>query len=393
MKQDVYSLTTLIFSLALVGLAACSKAPEKTAPPPPEVSLFEVRQSDTPMTVELVGETAGYRDVEVRSRVNGILLKRTYVEGQQVKQGQVLFEIDPAPYQATLDQAKGALAQQSAALDKARADRDRVVPLFKENAVSRKDNDDVLAAFASATAAKESAQAKVKEAQLNLDYTKVAAPIGGLTSRGSQSEGSLISSAAATPLTTISQLEPMYVNFSFSEQDRLNYEHSLKSGELAVDPGKKITAHVKLSDGRTFDKTGEVNFADNRVDPKTGTIRGRAIFPNPQGLLLPGQFVRISLQLGQRKNIVMIPERAVMQQQADKLVLTVDANNVVVPRPVKLGLSVDSMVLVEAGLKAGDKIIVDGMIKARPGSPVKPVAPVAPQSASAARPATQAASK
>ncbi|MCX7206745.1 MAG: efflux RND transporter periplasmic adaptor subunit [Proteobacteria bacterium] len=357
----------------LVLLSACGKETGPTAPPPAPVSFIELKAVDVALNKEMVGETAGYRDIEVRSRVNGILLRRTYVEGAQVSAGQVLFEIDPEPYKASLDQAKGQLSLEASKLDKARADRDRIIPLFKENAVSRKDYDDAISAYASALASSQTAQASVKQAELNLGYTKVTAPFSGTTSKLVQSEGSLISATGDSGrLTTISQLDPLYVNFSYSEQDRQELEAGTRSGKVTLNDAKNFIAKIKLADGSVYPQSGLVNFSDNRVDPKTGTIRARAIFKNPKGDLLPGQFVRVTLELGKRKNAILIPERAVVQSQADHIVMTLGADNKVVPVPVKLGSVVDGKVIVESGLKAGQKVIIDGLMKAKPGSVVNP---------------------
>jgi membrane fusion protein (multidrug efflux system) len=367
-------LSSSLTAIALgIALSACSDKPTPKAPPPAPVSVLEIKPESAPMSMEIVGETAGYRDVDVRSRVNGILLRRTYTEGQNVNAGQVLFEIDPEPYKAALDRAKGVLAQQAAQLEKAKADRDRIIPLYKENAVSRKDYDDAMANYNNAIASSQSAQASVTEAELNLGYTKVTAPISGLTSKLSQSEGSLISVAGSSGLlTTISQIDPLYVNFSYSELDKQQLEAKAKAGKLNINDLNNIRARIKLADGSIYEQSGKINFSDNRVDPKTGTIQARAIFSNPKGQLLPGQFARVLLDFGQHTNVIMVPEQAILQQQADKLVLTIDAQNKVVPRPVKVGDVINGKVLIESGLSAGDKVIVEGLMKAAPGAVVNP---------------------
>ncbi|MBN3003257.1 efflux RND transporter periplasmic adaptor subunit [Chromobacterium alkanivorans] len=367
-----------LLSLALLlsapaWLTACG-SPQQPAAAVPQVTVETVAPGDVPMTMELVGETAGYRDIEVRARVGGILLKRTYVEGQPVKQGQTLFQIDPAPYQAQLEQAKGAQAVQLAALQKADADLTRIRPLYQEQAVSKMDYDNAVAALNSAKAAKQSADAKVKEAQLNLDYTRVTAPIPGLTSKQVQSEGSLIRVDAAAPLTTISQLNPIYVNFAISEQDSLNYEHSLSTGKVSAQDQTNHPVHIRLADGRVYAQSGKLDFRDNRVDPKTGTISARAQFPNEDERLLPGQFVRVQLDLGVRKNVLTVPEQAVVQAQADNQVMVVGEGDKVQARMVKLGGQTGGRVVIESGLKAGERVIVDGLMQARPGTVVKPVA-------------------
>lgn len=364
-------------ALALVSvLAGCGDKPASSAQvrPPVPVVVAEARLTDVPLTTEMVGETAGYREIEVRSRVNGILLERTYVEGQPVTAGQELFLIDPAPYKVALEQAKGALAQEQARFNKARADRDRIIPLFKRQVVSRKDYDDTIANYEAAIASRQAAQAKVKEAELNLSYTQVTAPIDGMASKSSQSEGSLISTNAnSSLLTTITQYNPLYVNFSYSEQDRLNFETSVRKGLIEAKDTSNWRTHIRLADGSVYPQAGKLNFSDNRVDPQTGTIRARAIFDNKEGVLLPGQFVRLTIDLGIRKNAIVVPARAIVQSQADRMVMVVDGDDKVVPRPVRLGPAIAEGVLIESGLDAGERYIVEGLMKARPGSIVKPV--------------------
>ncbi|WP_429235191.1 efflux RND transporter periplasmic adaptor subunit [Aeromonas salmonicida] len=364
-------------ALALVSvLAGCGDKPASSAQvrPPVPVVVAEAKLTDVPLTTEMVGETAGYREIEVRSRVNGILLKRTYVEGQPVTAGQELFLIDPAPYKVALEQAKGALAQEQARFNKARADRDRIIPLFKRQVVSRKDYDDTIANYEAAIASRQAAQATVKEAELNLSYTQVTAPIDGMASKSSQSEGSLISTNAnSSLLTTITQYNPLYVNFSYSEQDRLNFETSVRKGLIEAKDTTNWRTHIRLADGSVYPQAGKLNFSDNRVDPQTGTIRARAIFDNKEGVLLPGQFVRLTIDLGIRKNAIVVPARAIVQSQADRMVMVVDGDDKVVPRPVRLGPAIAEGVLIESGLDAGERYIVEGLMKARPGSIVKPV--------------------
>ncbi|WP_421207660.1 efflux RND transporter periplasmic adaptor subunit [Aeromonas enteropelogenes] len=366
-----------VLTLALIGgLTACGGEtdPAANAMPAVPVVVNEVTPVDVPLTTEMVGETAGFREIEVRSRVSGILLKRTYVEGQPVTAGQELFLVDPAPYKVALEQAKGSLAQEQARLNKARADKDRIIPLFKRQVVSRKDYDDTIANYEAAVASLQAAQAKVKEADLNLSYTQVTAPISGMASKSSQSEGSLISTSGdSSLLTTITQFDPLYVNFSYSEQDRLNFEKSVKKGLIEAKSATDWRTHIQLADGSTYPEPGRLNFSDTRVDPQTGTIRARAIFDNKDGALLPGQFVRLTIDLGTRKNAIVVPPRAIVQSQADRLVMVVDAENKVSPRPVKLGPTVSSGIIIDSGLQAGDRYIVEGLMKARPGAVVKPV--------------------
>lgn len=363
----------LVLASALTGCGDDKSAQAQTLPPVPVV-VATVTPADVPLTTEVVGETAGFREIDVRSRVGGILLKRTYVEGQPVTEGQELFLIDPAPYQAALEQAQGSLAQEQARLNKARADKDRTIPLYRRQVVSRKDYDDTIANYEATLASLQAAQAKVKEAALNLGYTRVTAPIDGMASKSSQSEGSLITTSGDSGLlTTITQFDPLYVNFSYSEQDRLNFENAVKQGLIEAKSSTDWRTHIQLADGSTYPEAGRLNFSDSRVDPATGTIRARAIFDNKEGALLPGQFVRLTIDLGTRKGAIVVPPRAIVQSQADRLVMVVDADNKVSPRPVKLGPAISSGIIIDSGLQAGDRYIVEGLMKARPGAVVKPV--------------------
>ncbi|WP_148716067.1 efflux RND transporter periplasmic adaptor subunit [Chitinolyticbacter meiyuanensis] len=386
MPQFLPRQSAFLACLIPVLFAACGKTEEAKHIPPPPVSVVTIQPANVPMIYEAVGQTAGYREIEVRARVEGILLKRTYTEGKPVKEGQLLFQIDPAPYRAALDQARGVQAQAKAQLEKARLDKERIIPLYQENAVSKKDYDDAFAAFDTATANLDSASAKLQEAQINLDYTNVVAPIGGMASKINVSEGSLVSPTAnGGLLTTIAQLDPLYANFSFSEADQLNLQRAEKAGQLIMPKSRDFEVELQLADGSSYSTRGHVDFADSKVDPATGTIRARAIVPNPEGQLLPGQFVRVRIHGVTMKDAILVPQRSVLQQQADKIVLVVNDKNLVEVRPVELGATHGNNYVVTKGLKAGERVITDGVLKAKPGSPVTIAPPAAHASAPAAR--------
>ncbi|MFO1235000.1 MAG: efflux RND transporter periplasmic adaptor subunit [Rivihabitans pingtungensis] len=365
--------------MTALALSACQDKQEgMPAMPPPEVTVVTVKPADVPLPLEYVGQTAGSREVEVRARVSGILLKRLYAEGRPVKAGDALYQIDPEQAKAALDQARGALEVEQAKLIRAKQDQARILPLFAENAVSQKDRDEAVANFESAQASVAAARARVREAQINMDYTRVTAPISGMTSKEVRSEGSLVSpSGDASLLTKISQLDPMYVNFSMSDNELLRLRTWQAQGRFEPPEGERYTVEVKLSDGSMFPTVGRLNFTDNLIDPSTGAIRSRAEFANPDGVLLPGQFVRVYLKGGKLKNAMLIPQRAVLSTQQGKLVFVANAQNKAEPRPVELGDEVKNEVIVVRGLQAGDRVIVDGNIKARPGAPVKVVDPTA----------------
>lgn len=354
-----------------VALSACQEpvAQPQQAPPPPEVSVVTVAPANIAASFEYVGQIAGIREIEVRPRVSGILEKWNYVEGSRVSAGQSLFTIDPAPFRAALAQADARHASAQAKLSQAARDAARLKPLWEAKAVSQKDYDDAVSAEQIAAADLKSAQAAVTEARLNLSYTRVEAPIAGITSRALQSEGSLVQ-AQQSLLTTISQIDPAHVIFSFTESEHLKFTRAVSEGRLVLPKGGRFDVRLKLADGSEYAVAGKVDFTDVRVDTSTGTIEARAVVPNPKQLLRPGQFARVQLAGATRPNAIAIPQRAVLEGPNTKIVLTVNAQGVVEPRPIQVGDWQGQNWIVTGGLAAGDRVIVDGMVKARPGSPV-----------------------
>jgi membrane fusion protein, multidrug efflux system len=351
------------------------------------VTAITIEPRTLPVTFEAVGQTEGSREVEVRSRVGGILLRRFYTEGSWVKRGTPLFKIDPAPYEAALNKLTGTLAQEEAQLDKAKRDEARLKPLFAENAVSRKDYEDAVSARETATARVQSARAGVTEAQLNLDYTNVQAPINGVTSRAEKSEGSLVA-AGTDLLTRMSQVDPIYANFSYSENALLRVRDEVAAGRLVLPPDKELKVELKLSDGGTYPMTGRVNFNDFRVQAGTGTIQIRAVFPNPKRTLLPGQFVRVAIHGATRPNAILIPQEAVISGQKGKFVYVVNEDGKAESRPIETGEWREDEFLASSGLKSGERVVVSGTMKLQPGAPVKVVeagAKSAPQAPPAGR--------
>ena len=344
--------------------------------PPMPVSIVEMKPADVPVSTEYVAQTSGSREVEVRARVSGILQKRAYTEGAAVKAGDMLFQIDSAPYQAAVEQAAAALKLQEANLIRAQQDYDRVLPLFKENAVSQKDRDDAVAALASAKASVAAARAALKTAQINLDYTRVTAPISGITSAEVRSEGSLVQAGEGSLLTKISQLDPIYVKFSLSDNDVLKTQKLAADGKLRLPAGNRYSVSLKLPDGSQYGREGVIDFADRVIDPTTGTSATRATFANPQGQLRPGQFVRVVLKGATRVGALVVPQPAVLSTQQGKMVWVVGKDNKVEPRPLQLAdtTAESGGFIVESGLKAGDKVIIDNLIKLRPGAAVAPQA-------------------
>lgn len=357
----------LPFAFSVASLAAmflisgCSKetaAPQATTPPPVPVTVVEVQPHNLPTTIELMAQTEGAKETEVRARVGGILLKRLYEEGAPVKAGQPLFQIDPAPYEFVLAEVK-AKAEQTA------REEARLKILLARQAISQKEHDD-------ASSANAMAQAALRQAQLNLSWTTVTAPVSGISGRAIKSEGSLIGTADATPITSIYQTNPMWVRFGLSESDTA----SLPGGQLKA--GMVGRVELILPDGSVYDKPGKINFLASTVDTTLGTQQLRAEFDNKDNRLLPGQFVRVRLQVGERPGVFLVPQAAVMQTEQARLVMVAGPDNKVVPRPVQTAEWQGKDWVITQGLQAGDKVIVDNLMKLRPGATVAPSAPQAP---------------
>ena len=393
------------FLLAALPLAlvACGKpAGQAGAPggamPPPEVSVVTVTAQDHPVELEYVGQTAGSRETEVRARVAGILSKRLFEEGATVKAGTPMFQIDPANFQTQAASADAAVAVAQAKVNQAQRDQARLAPLVAEKAISQKEFDDAKSAAESAAASLKQVQAQANEARLNLGYTTVVAPISGTTGTAAKSDGNLVS-ATDSLLTTIVQTNPMYVNFSVSEADLLRITKQVGSGQLAV-PGKKsangslgFSVNVKLADGSIYPRVGKLNFTGERLNPTTGSFDARAEIPNPDGVLRPGQFVRVLLNGASRPNSISVPQRAVIDSPMGKIVFLVTPDNKLAPHPVELDGWTKGEWIVTKGVQSGDRVLVEGFIKAHePGMTVKPVpyVAVAPGAAPAAPAATPA---
>jgi len=375
---------------AVALLSACGKGEVGGAPslgggmPPPEVAVVTVNAKAQPVELEFTGQTAGSRETEVRARVSGILQRRLYEEGAVVKAGQPLFQIDSATFHNQLASAEAAVAVAQARLNQAQREHARLAPLVAEAAVSRKEFDDSTSALESAQAALQQAQAQAGDVRLNLSYTRVTAPISGVTGVAGKSDGALLSPTDSL-LTTIVQTNPMYVNFSVSEGDYLRMAQQLKAGTLAV-PGKRAAngslgfkVNVKLADGSIYPASGKLNFASERVNPATGSFDMRAEVPNPQGVLRPGQFVRVFLAGATRPDSLSVPQRAVIDSPFGKIVFVVNKDDKLEPHPVELDAWTQGQWIVTKGLRDGDRVLVDGFIKAHdPGMLVKPVPFVAP---------------
>ena len=368
----------LLAGLAVVlSLCACKEdksavqnAAAKTAALP--VNVLEVAAEDVPLSFEFSARAQGYKETEVRARVSGILLKKNYIEGSEVKEGDVLFEIDPKEYKARLNNAKANLAKAKAQLRRAETEWARIEKLFKQRVVSEKSRDDAQAELEAQKAAVLMAESEVETAQLNFDYTKVTAPISGVTGMEVQSEGSLISATGL--LTNITQLDPIYVIFSASESEMMSLSGMVNNG-LICNPENKseIVAKVKFSNDSFYPLPGQINFINSGIDEGTGTIKLRAVFPNPKKQLKPGQFLRLVMEGLTRVNALIVPQEAIMQGANGSYVYIVNDKKMVEAVNIQTGLMTkEGGWIVDSGLKAGDRVIVSNLMKIRPGMTVDP---------------------
>ncbi|NEW86950.1 efflux RND transporter periplasmic adaptor subunit [Rhodopseudomonas sp. WA056] len=377
MKSAGSVVALLIVALAL-GAAAYLyfRGPEpvaqKPTPPPVEVGVMELRRADVSLPLTYAGRVAGFRHVEVRAQVGGIILKREFVEGATVKQGDPLFRIDPRSYQAALDRADAQVLQARATLVQAEENFSRIEQLSQRQVATAKQLEDARAARDLARAALQSAQADVETAKLNIEFTTVVAPVSGPTSLSSPPEGAL-AQAQQTVLTSITQLDPAYVNFSLSESEFVE----LRGINQARDQPLKrsdIDVTLEFGGGARYPAKGQVNEAASIVDPRTGTLQIRAIFPNPDGVLLPNQFVRVRLRGVVLQDVFVVPEQAVSQGPQGSFVYVLNSSrDGVMQRPIRLDRQVEGGWAIRDGLEDGEVLVVDGLLRIHPGAKVTPV--------------------
>jgi membrane fusion protein (multidrug efflux system) len=363
-----------VVALSAISGAACNSgaAPGGT-PPPPEVAVQTVDASPVPLDLTYTARTVGSREVEVRARVGGILIKRRYEEGRPVQQGQPMFLIDPEPVRARLASAQAEVAVAKARLEESRRERDRVLPLFEQNAVSQSRRDEVVSSFEVAQATLAAAESKLRTAQLDLEYTDVRAPISGLTSREVLSEGSLVSTdQTSSLLTRIVQVDPLYVEFAVPEAEATLIRSSLGKGESA------LSVKLLLDGGQEHPEAAKLTFVDNAVELDSGTVRARAVLRNPEARLIPGQFIRARVEGVTLANVVSIPRKAVMSGPEGRFVWIVGKDEKVEIRPIQVGRNMGNDIVVTDGLAAGDRFIVEGVLKVQPGIAVSAVAVDAP---------------
>jgi membrane fusion protein (multidrug efflux system) len=337
-------------------------------PPASEVTVVTAEAQPLPVSWEYVGQTVGSREVEVRARVTGILLSRNFKEGERVKRGQSLFTIDPAPFQAAAARAQADVVAAQARYEQAKRNAARLKPLYAEKAVSQKEHDDAVSAEDIGAADVKAAQARLVEAKLNLEYTRVEAPISGITTRAIPSEGTLVSGPNVL-LTSVVQTDPMWVNFGIADNEQARIQREAQAGNLKLP--RNFEVELRLADGSVYPQKGKLDFADVRVSTQTGTGEARAEVPNADGFLRPGQFVRVVLKGAVIPNAVTIPQRAVMAGPQGKFVYIVDEKSTAQPRPVEAGQWSGDQWVISSGLKGGERVIVDGVMKIGPGAPVK----------------------
>jgi membrane fusion protein (multidrug efflux system) len=350
---------------ALLLLSGCKKQQEREIPPP-TVEVVDVIQKDVPVYSEWTASTDGFVNATIRAQVQGYLIKQNYKEGDFIKKGQVLFEIDPRPFEAILEQAKGQLAQQQARWETARADLRRIKPLAEQRALSMKDLDDATGAEQAAHAAVTTAQASLDKAQLDLGFTKITSPIDGIAGIAKAQIGNLVGPGFIEELTTVSTVDPIKVYIPVSEQEYLKHVQNAQ-GRIA-----KVPLDLILADGSVHPYKGTFAFADRQVDVRTGTIKVTALFRNPRNILRPGQFARVRAQTMVKKGALLVPQRAITELQGSYQVAVVSPDNTIDIRPVKVTERIDNFWVIDEGLKISEKVVAEGVQKIQQGMKVSP---------------------
>lgn len=357
-------------------IAGCDQAPGNgaapAAPPPPEVGTVTIVARPTTLTTELPGRTVPYRIAEVRPRVSGIIQDRLFAEGGEISAGQVLYQIDPAVYQAAFDSAEAALARSQATLDRARMKADRYALLAKSKSVSQEDNDDTQAALQEAIASVAVDQAALERAQIDLAYSRVESPIAGRIGRSTVTQGALVTANQAEALATVQQLDPIYVDLTQSSTQLLKLRRALADGRLERPEGEQAKVTLILEDGRVHPHSGRLESSEVTVDQGTGTVTLRATVPNPEEELLPGMFVRAQVEEGVRDDAILVPQQGVQRdRRGNPIALVVNDEGLVEERKIETDRTIGDQWLIEAGLEPGDRVIVEGSQKARPGTQVR----------------------
>jgi len=369
-KEPLFVL--LVSGVALGALVGCRKQPATHSTPPVPVIAAEVLVRDQPIYVENIGQTLGAQDVEIRARVAGFLESVKFIEGTFVTNGTLLYTIDNAPFKASLAQAQAVLAQAEATWQKAIRDTNRLGPLWEKNAISRQQYDDALAAERAAAANVQAAAAALDNAQIQLNYTEIYAPISGIVGKTEVKAGNLVGQGQTTLLTTISSVDPIHVRFSINERDYLAWRRANSPDRPGREKAKGLFELI-LADGSLHPHRGDIAFADRQVDPRTGTLLLEVAFPNPERIVRPGQFGRVRFAVEVLTNAVLVPQRAVQELQANYSVFVVTPESTAEFRKLELGPRVDTFYVVKDGLQPGEKIVLDGIQKLQNGVPVAAV--------------------
>lgn len=375
-KRSTSLLRPAVFVAACsLGLAACNRQP-RSAPAgmAPEVATITVATERIVLATELPGRTSPYLIAEIRPQVSGLIQKRLFQEGAEVKAGQPLYQIDPAPFQAALNNAEAALHRSEASLPAVRARATRVKELVADNAVSQQDYDDAAAALRQVEADIEFWRASVETARINLRYTRITSPISGRIGRSNVTDGAIVTAYQPLVLATIQQLDPIYVDVSQSTREQLRWERRLADGRLAREATNQDAVQLLLEDGTKYDQQGALQFRDVSVDATTGSVILRTVFPNPHAALLPGMYVRVQVKEGVNENAILIPQHGVSRDpKGNAYAMIVDTTGKAQARPLTLDRAIGDRWLVASGLAAGEQVIVEGLLRVRPGMPVRAV--------------------
>lgn len=368
--------TLALSSVLLLTLGGCERPKAAGMEKPPEgpvpVTTTEVKTGNFPAIFEATGQTQAFYTVQVFARVNGYLQKRAYTEGQFVTKGQTLFTIDPSDLKNSLESAKAAYELASATYTNAKAVLNRIKPLAQANAASQQELDSATANERNSAAALMGAKASLEQAKLNLSYTTVTSPISGFVDKSKMDVGTYVAAGANGLLTTVYQTDPMYVNFTFSENQKIARQNAIAGGKLVAPKNGKYEVELTLSDGTTLARKGEINFIAPFIDSTTGNITYRALIDNSDHKLLPGQFVHVKVKGMEWSNALYVPQKTLLTGDKGKFVYTIEANNTVTPKPVVAGEWIGENVLIESGIAAGEKIASDGLPKLKPGAEVIP---------------------
>lgn len=370
-NRGVLPLAMLVLSGSFL-LSGCGEEQKQGGEmPPPDVKVVTLKAAPLTVSTELPGRTSAYRIAEVRPQVGGIILKRNYKEGSDVKEGESLYQIDPAPFQATLNSAQAELAKAKANAELARLTVNRYKPLLGTNYISRQDYDEAVSTHAQAQAAVQAAQAAVQTAQINLNYTKVTSPIAGLSGKSNVTEGALVATGQTQPLTLVQQIDPIYVDVTQSSDDYLRLKQEIASGAVDKEQGK-VAVSLVTAENKDYTHKGYLEFSDVTVDETTGSITMRAVFPNPQESLLPGMFVRARVDEGVRPDAILVPQEGVIRTaKGGAVVNVVNAKNEIEVRPVTVGQSYGNKWLITSGVNDGERVVVEGFQKIKAGAAVK----------------------